>query len=179
MTWTSWTGRRRLRKCRPTGLENPTALRWTSPSMAERRRLRSTPQDPIPSTALPFMVLAPEHPLAKSLATDETREAVEKYIFDSSMRSNVDRMQAKEKTGGIYRKLCNQPVKRGQDTHLAVDYVLADYGTGAIMCVPAHDDRDFEFAKKFGLPIVQVIAKGRQGNRKHDRSLHRCQRNCN
>ena len=103
-----------------------------------------------------FMVLAPEHELAKSLATDATREAVEKYIFDSSMRSNVDRMQAKEKTGvftGSY-------AINGEKTPIWLsDYVLADYGTGAIMCVPAHDDRDFEFAKKFGLPIVQVIAK--------------------
>ena len=106
-----------------------------------------------------FMVLAPEHELAKSLATDDTREEVEKYIFDSSMRSNVDRMQAKEKTGVFTGSYAINPLN-GQKTPIWLsDYVLADYGTGAIMCVPAHDDRDFEFAKKFGLPIVQVIAK--------------------
>lgn len=106
-----------------------------------------------------FMVLAPEHVLAKSLATDETREAVEQYMFDSSMRSNVDRMQAKEKTGVFTGSYAVNPLN-GQHTPIWLsDYVLADYGTGAIMCVPAHDDRDFEFAKKFGLPIVQVIAK--------------------
>ena len=107
----------------------------------------------------PFMVLAPEHALAKSLATDETREAVEKYIFDSSMRSNVDRMQAKEKTGVFTGSYAINPLNGAKTPIWLSDYVLADYGTGAIMCVPAHDDRDFEFARKFGLPIVQVIAK--------------------
>ena len=106
-----------------------------------------------------FMVLAPEHALAKSLATDETREAVEKYIFDSSMRSNVDRMQAKEKTGVFTGSYAINPLNGARTPIWLSDYVLADYGTGAIMCVPAHDDRDFEFAKKFGLPIVQVITK--------------------
>lgn len=106
-----------------------------------------------------FMVLAPEHELAKSLATDGTREAVEKYIFDSSMRSNVDRMQAKEKTGVFTGSYAINPLNGEKTPIWLSDYVLADYGTGAIMCVPAHDDRDFEFAKKFGLPIVQVIAK--------------------
>ena len=106
-----------------------------------------------------FMVLAPEHALAKSLATDETREAVEKYIFDSSMRSNVDRMQAKEKTGVFTGSYAVNPLNGAKTPIWLSDYVLADYGTGAIMCVPAHDDRDFEFARKFGLLIVQVIAK--------------------
>lgn len=106
-----------------------------------------------------FMVLAPEHTLAKSLATEETREAVEQYIFDSSMRSNVDRMQAKEKTGVFTGSYCINPLNGTKMPIWLSDYVLADYGTGAIMCVPAHDDRDFEFAKKFNLPIIQVIAK--------------------
>lgn len=106
-----------------------------------------------------FMVLSPEHELAKSLATDETREAVEKYIFDSSMKSNVDRMQSKEKTGVFTGSYAINPLNGAKTPIWLSDYVLADYGTGAIMCVPAHDDRDFEFAKKFNLPIVQVIAK--------------------
>ena len=67
-----------------------------------------------------FMVLAPEHELAASLATDETREAVEKYIYDASMKSNVDRMQDKEKTGVFHRKLCDQPIEWSKDTDLAV-----------------------------------------------------------
>ncbi len=106
-----------------------------------------------------FMVLAPEHALAASLATDETREAVDKYIYDSSMKSNVDRLQDKEKTGVFTGSYAINPLNNEKIPIWLSDYVLADYGTGAIMCVPAHDDRDFEFAKKFGIPIVQVIAK--------------------
>ena len=106
-----------------------------------------------------FMVLAPEHEMAASLATDETREAVEKYIFDSSMKSNVDRLQDKDKTGVFTGSYAINPLNGAKTPIWLADYVLADYGTGAIMCVPAHDDRDFEFAKKFDLPIVQVIAK--------------------
>ncbi len=106
-----------------------------------------------------FMVLAPEHALAASLATDETREAVEKYIYDSSMKSNVDRMQDKEKTGVFTGSYAINPLSGEKTPIWLADYVLADYGTGAIMCVPAHDDRDFEFATKFNIPIIQVIAK--------------------
>lgn len=106
-----------------------------------------------------FMVLAPEHAMAKSLATDETRDAVEKYIYDASMKSNVDRMQDKEKTGVFTGSYAINPLNGAKVPIWLSDYVLADYGTGAIMCVPAHDDRDFEFARKFNLPIIQVIAK--------------------
>ena len=106
-----------------------------------------------------FMVLAPEHAMAKELATDETREAVEKYIYDASMKSNVDRLQDKEKTGVFTGSYAINPLNNAKVPIWLSDYVLADYGTGAIMCVPAHDDRDFEFAKKFNIPIIQVIAK--------------------
>ena len=75
------------------------------------------------------------------------------------MRSNVDRMQAKEKTGVFTGSYAINPLNGAKTPIWLSDYVLADYGTGAIMCVPAHDDRDFEFAKKFNLPIIQVIAK--------------------
>jgi leucyl-tRNA synthetase len=105
------------------------------------------------------MVLAPEHKLAKSLATDETREAVENYIYESSMKSNVDRMQDKEKTGVFTGTYAINPLNGAKVPIWLSDYVLADYGTGAIMCVPAHDDRDFAFATKFNIPIIQVIAK--------------------
>ena len=106
-----------------------------------------------------FMVLAPEHALAKGLATDETREDVEAYILRSSMRSNVDRVQDKEKTGVFTGSYAVNPMNGAKLPIWLSDYVLADYGTGAIMCVPAHDDRDFEFATKFHIPIIQVIAK--------------------
>ncbi len=82
----------------------------------------------------------------QSLATDETREAVEKYIYDASMKSNVDRLQDKEKTGVFTGSYAINPLNGAKVPIWLSDYVLADYGTGAIMCVPAHDDRDFEFA---------------------------------
>ncbi|MGI6079954.1 MAG: leucine--tRNA ligase [Candidatus Avilachnospira sp.] len=105
-----------------------------------------------------FMVLAPEHPLAKKLASEENRESVEKYIFDASMKSNVDRMQDKEKTGVFTGSYAVNPINGKEIPIWISDYVLIDYGTGAIMCVPAHDDRDYAFAKKFGIPIIPVIS---------------------
>lgn len=106
-----------------------------------------------------FMVLSPEHPLAKSLATAETEKDVNDYIFAASMKSNIDRMQAKEKTGVFTGSYAVNPLNGRKIPIWLSDYVLADYGTGAIMCVPAHDQRDWDFAKKFGLPIIPVISK--------------------
>ena len=105
-----------------------------------------------------FMVLAPEHALAAELATEENKAAVEEYIFKSSMRSSVDRLQDKEKTGVFTGSYAINPLNGAKVPVWLSDYVLADYGTGAIMCVPAHDDRDFEFAKKFNIPIIEVIS---------------------
>ena len=106
-----------------------------------------------------FMVLAPEHKLAAGLATPDQKEAVDAYIYAASMKSNVDRMQDKEKTGVFTGSYATNPLNGAKVPIWLSDYVLADYGTGAIMCVPAHDDRDFEFAKEFDIPIIQVIAK--------------------
>ena len=106
-----------------------------------------------------FMVLSPEHALARDLATDAQRTELEDYIRAAGTKSSVDRMAAKEKTGVFTGSYGVNPLN-GADIPIWIsDYVLADYGTGAIMCVPAHDDRDFEFAKKFGLTITQVIKK--------------------
>lgn len=106
-----------------------------------------------------FMVLAPEHALAKELAVEQQKQAVEDYIFKASMKSSVDRLQDKEKTGVFTGSYAINPLTKELIPIWISDYVLADYGTGAIMCVPAHDDRDFEFAKKFGITITQVISK--------------------
>ncbi|WP_288887167.1 leucine--tRNA ligase [uncultured Eubacterium sp.] len=106
-----------------------------------------------------FMVLAPEHEMAKKLATPETEKAVEDYITMAANKSSVDRLQGKEKTGVFTGSYAINPLNGAKVPIWLSDYVLADYGTGAIMCVPAHDDRDFEFATKFNIPITQVIAK--------------------
>jgi len=106
-----------------------------------------------------FMVLSPEHTLVMDITTDAQREEMESYVRAAGTKSSVDRMAAKEKTGVFTGSYGINPLN-GADIPIWVsDYVLADYGTGAIMCVPAHDERDFEFAKKFGLAITQVIKK--------------------
>ena len=105
-----------------------------------------------------FMVIAPEHEIAKSLATPDNKQDVEDYILKSSMKSNVDRMQAKEKTGVFTGSYAINPINNKEIPIYLADYVLSDYGTGAVMCVPAHDERDFEFAKKFNLDIIPVIS---------------------
>ncbi len=106
-----------------------------------------------------FMVMAPEHPMAKDLMTSETKEQVEDYIFKTSLKSSVDRMQDKEKTGVFTGSYAINPINNREIPIYLADYVLPDYGTGAVMCVPAHDDRDFAFAKKYNLPIIPVISK--------------------
>ena len=106
-----------------------------------------------------FLVIAPEYAMAKELATQENAQAVEDYIYKASTKSNVDRMQDKEKTGVFTGSYAVNPINGKKIPIWISDYVLADYGTGAIMCVPAHDTRDFEFATKFDIPIIQVIAK--------------------
>ncbi|MCL2571016.1 MAG: leucine--tRNA ligase [Defluviitaleaceae bacterium] len=105
-----------------------------------------------------FMVLAPEHPLVETLTAPSEKAAVEAYIKQAASRSNVDRMADKEKTGVFIGRYAVNPLTKEAMPIWVADYVLADYGTGAIMCVPGHDTRDFEFATKFGLPILQVIA---------------------
>ena len=97
--------------------------------------------------------------MAKALATDETRADVEEYIQMAANKSSVDRLQGKEKTGVFTGSYAINPLNGAKVPIWLSDYVLADYGTGAIMCVPAHDDRDFAFATKFNIPIIQVIAK--------------------
>ncbi|MCL1862380.1 MAG: leucine--tRNA ligase [Defluviitaleaceae bacterium] len=106
-----------------------------------------------------FMVLAPEHELVSEIVTAEYKADVEAYVRQAASRSNVDRMADKEKTGVFTGAYATNPITGRTDMPVWVaDYVLADYGTGAIMCVPGHDERDFEFATKFGLPIVEVIS---------------------
>lgn len=107
-----------------------------------------------------FMVLAPEHELALKLTTTDKKEEVENYIKTASMKTNVDRMSVadKDKTGVFTGAYAINPLNGKKIPIWISDYVLIDYGTGAIMCVPAHDERDFAFAKKFSLEIIPVIA---------------------
>ncbi|HQZ64799.1 MAG TPA: leucine--tRNA ligase [Planctomycetaceae bacterium] len=106
-----------------------------------------------------YMVLAPEHPLVQKITTDEQRSAVDEYICKSSLKSDLDRTDlAKEKSGVFTGGYAINPVNGERVPVWIADYVLISYGTGAIMAVPAHDERDYEFAKTFDIPILQVVA---------------------
>ncbi len=104
-----------------------------------------------------FMVVAPEHPLLRQMTTPEQKVAIDAYIEQSSRKSEVDRKAAQEKTGVFTGSYAINPLSQEKIPIWTADYVLLDYGTGAIMAVPGHDQRDFEFAKKFKLPIKQVL----------------------
>ncbi len=106
-----------------------------------------------------FFVLAPEHPFVKDLTTPEQRLEVESYVEQSIRRSEVDRMaETREKTGVFTGGTVINPVNGERLPVWIADYVLLSYGTGAVMGVPAHDQRDFEFARKYGLPIRVVVS---------------------
>jgi leucyl-tRNA synthetase len=105
-----------------------------------------------------YMVVAPEHPLVEKLTTETQREAVEEYIHQASHKSDLERTDlAKDKTGVFSGSYAINPVNKKKIPIWIADYVLVSYGTGAIMAVPAHDTRDWEFAKKFDLPIIEVL----------------------
>jgi leucyl-tRNA synthetase len=105
-----------------------------------------------------YMVMAPEHSLVDAITTPEQQEAVREYREAAARKSDLDRTDlAKEKTGVFTGAYAINPVNDEEIPIWISDYVLISYGTGAIMAVPAHDERDFEFAKKFGLPILQVV----------------------
>ena len=112
-----------------------------------------------------YCVLAPEHPLTARIATAEQRAAVQTYVEAAARKSAQDRMaDEREKTGVFTGAFAINPVNGKEIPVWAADYVLAEYGYGAIMAVPAHDTRDYEFAKKFDLPIIEVILGGDIGN---------------
>jgi leucyl-tRNA synthetase len=105
-----------------------------------------------------YMVLAPEHQLVDVITTKDKKAEVKKYREEAARKSDLDRTDlAKEKTGVFTGAYTVNPVNDSKIPIWISDYVLISYGTGAIMAVPAHDDRDFEFAKKFNLPIIQVV----------------------
>jgi leucyl-tRNA synthetase len=139
---------------------------WIGRSEGSRVTFMSEQDDPIevfttrPDTlwGATFMVLAPEHPLVEKLTTDDQRADVEAYVAQARRQTEIQRMSTEnEKTGVFIGAFARNPVNGERVPIWIADYVLMGYGTGAIMAVPAHDQRDFEFAKKFDLPIRVVI----------------------
>jgi leucyl-tRNA synthetase len=108
-----------------------------------------------------YCVLAPEHPLVEKITTDSERSKVEQYVNEAKNRSDRARQEeANKKTGVFTGGYAVNPINGARIPIYVADYVLITYGTGAIMAVPGHDERDWEFAKKFMLPIVEVISGG-------------------
>ena len=108
-----------------------------------------------------YCVLSPEHPLLNKITSKEQKEAVANYVKLAANKSDLERTELnKEKTGVFTGAYAINPVNNKEIPIWISDYVLATYGTGAIMAVPAHDDRDYAFAKKFNLPIIQVLKGG-------------------
>jgi leucyl-tRNA synthetase len=107
-----------------------------------------------------YMVLAPEHPLVDKITTSDQKPEIEKYIRNARLKSDLERTDlAKDKTGVFTGAYAINPVNNEKIPVWVSDYILISYGTGAIMAVPAHDERDWEFATKFDLPIIQVVSK--------------------
>jgi len=119
-----------------------------------------------------YMVIAPEHQLTEAITLPSHRDQVQKYIKASALKSDLDRTDlAKEKTGVFTGRYAINPVNRKKIPVWTADYVLTGYGTGAIMAVPAHDTRDFEFAVKFDLPILCIQNPDTDGHEQRQRIL--------
>ncbi len=124
--------------------------------MEEKLRVYTTRPDTLFGAT--YMVIAPEHALAGEMAVPGKKEEVTRYIQNAALKSDLDRTDlAKEKTGVFTGRYAINPVNNARIPIWVADYVLMGYGTGAIMAVPAHDTRDFEFAKEFDIPIVCIL----------------------
>jgi leucyl-tRNA synthetase len=156
LNWPDTKGKQRHWIGRSEGAEIEFEVLGGPPGEAPARiRVFTTRADTLPGVT--YVVLAPEHPLVASLAGARERAAVQAYVEAAGRKSDLDRSEAKEKSGVPLGVVARNPVN-GQSVPVWVaDYVIATYGTGAVMAVPAHDDRDHAFARAHGLPIVAVI----------------------
>ncbi len=145
---------------RSEGAEVDFALATTTgvPQSAAEAKIRVFTTRPDTLFGATYMVLAPEHPLVERITTESQRLAVESYKAEAALKSDLERTElAKRKTGVFTGAYAINPVNDETIPVWIADYVLISYGTGAIMAVPAHDERDFEFAKQFHLPIRVVV----------------------
>jgi len=137
---------------RSTGAE----VDFTIPGLDQKLRVYTTRPDTLFGAT--YMVVSPEHPMVSQLVSEIQKDEVEKYTLAASLKSDLDRTElAKEKTGVFTGSFAVNPVTGKQIPVWVADYVLMGYGTGAIMAVPAHDTRDFEFARKFEIPIICIL----------------------
>ncbi len=142
---------------RSEGVEASFALEQPTPEGVDEIRVFTTRPDTI--CGVTFMVLAPEHPLVEQITTAEQRESVQQYIRDAARKTEIERQSTDlEKTGVFTGGYCVNRITGDRVPVWIADYALASYGTGAVMGVPAHDERDFAFARKYGLDVRVVIA---------------------
>ena len=141
------------------GRSDGSNVEFEIPSINETIRVFTTRPDTLFGAT--YMVLAPEHPLVEKLTNAKAQETITNYVKSATGKSDLDRGELnKEKTGVFLGTYAINPLNNEEIPIWISDYVLMSYGTGAIMAVPGHDQRDYEFAKKFDLPIVQVVAGG-------------------
>jgi leucyl-tRNA synthetase len=141
------------------GRSDGSNVEFEIPSINETIRVFTTRPDTLFGAT--YMVLAPEHPLVEILTDDKAQETITNYVKSAAGKSDLDRGELnKEKTGVFLGTYAINPLNNEEIPIWISDYVLMSYGTGAIMAVPGHDQRDYEFAKIFDLPIVQVVAGG-------------------
>jgi len=139
------------------GRSDGSNVEFEIPSINETIRVFTTRPDTLFGAT--YMVLAPEHPMVEKLTNDKAQETITNYVKSAAGKSDLDRGELnKEKTGVFLGTNAINPLNNEEIPIWISDYVLMSYGTGAIMAVPGHDQRDYEFAKKFDLPIVQVVA---------------------
>ncbi len=145
---------------RPEGVEGSAQAKILRCAQNDDRSIRVFTTRPDTLFGATYMVLAPEHAMVSKITTSEQKKAVEAYVATATHKSDLDRTDlAKEKTGVFTGAYAINPVNDKKIPVWIADYVLMGYGTGAIMAVPAHDERDFEFSKKFRLPIIPVILR--------------------
>ncbi len=131
-------------------------LKFRAQDSSQQVRVFTTRADTIFGAT--YIVLAPEHPLVDVVSTDAQRDAVREYQTATTRQDLISRKSVKDKTGVFTGAYATNPATNAPIPIWIADYVLMEYGTGAVMAVPGHDERDFEFARVFGLPIVRVVA---------------------
>ncbi len=131
----------------------------------DEKRLKVFTTRPDTVYGVTFMVLAPEHPLVEKLTTSENKEAIEAYVAKTRRLTEIDRLSTEKEKDGVFTGAYVENLLNGEKVPVWIaDYVIASYGSGAVMAVPAHDERDFAFAQKYKLPVrVVVTPEGYEG----------------
>ncbi len=157
LTWIDWSEKTKSAQRRWIGRSNGAEVVFNLDACQDELKVFTTRPDTL--FGVTYIALAPEHPLIEKISTEEFRDDVAVYVEEALRKTAIERETAeREKTGVFTGCYALNPVNQQKIPIWVSDYVLMGYGTGAIMAVPAHDTRDFEFAKKFNLPIVEVIS---------------------